>query len=129
MRTIGASHLKTDDFEIDLNSQAFDNPPVQEVLFDNFVDVFPVSVVVPNPFGINNDDRAFLATIEAPSRIDAYAPLAGKTQRLDARLGVVAHGLRLMVRATGRAIVALVRAEKYVVSIVRHASPPPVKQL
>jgi hypothetical protein len=46
-------------------AQALDGTVVEEVLGDDFLDVFDVDEAVPNGLGIDHDDGAVLALVEA----------------------------------------------------------------
>lgn len=91
-----------------------------QVLVDNLVDIHLVHVGVPNALGVNHHDRPFLATVHAACLVDADTALAIHAQRLDAFLGMVAHLLCGMVGATGAAILALVHAEKNMITVIGH---------
>src|SRR5476649_2023366 len=55
-----------------LDPQALDDAALHEVLVDDLVDVGLVDVGVPDLFGVDHDDRAFLAAIKATGGVDAH---------------------------------------------------------
>ena len=60
-----------------------------------------------------------ITAVQAAGLVDAHAAFAtGDTKLLAAFLGVFLHGLRIVIGAAGRAIVALVQAEEDVVLVV-----------
>jgi len=103
-----------------LNLQPLDHPVMHQVFLEDFVDIFPVNVGVPDTFGVNDDDRPFVTAIKTSRCVDSYTPLARKAQRLAALLGVITHGLRFKALAAGTAICALVDAEKNVITVIVH---------
>lgn len=105
---------------VTLDLQALDNPAMQQVLLDDFVDIFPIHVGVPDTFRVDDDYRSFLTAVKTSCRVDTDAPLARKPQRLAALLGIVTHGLRIKALAACTAIRALVDTEKNVITIIVH---------
>jgi hypothetical protein len=103
-----------------LDLQAFDNPAMQQVLLDDFVDIFPIHVGVPDAFRVDDDYRPFLAAVKTSCRVDPDTPLVRKSQCLAALLGIVTHGLRIKALSTCAAIRALVDTEKNVITIIVH---------
>jgi hypothetical protein len=103
-----------------LDLQALDNPAMQQVLLDDFVDIFPVYIGVPDTFRIDDDYRPFVTAVKTSCRVDPDSSLVRKPERLAALLGIVAHGLRIKALATGTTIRALVDTEKKVISIIVH---------
>ena len=103
-----------------LDLQAFDNPAMQQVLLDDFVDILPIHIGVPDTFRVNDDYRPLVTAVKTSCRVDPDAALARKPERLAALLGIVAHGLRIKALATRTAIRAFVDTEKNVISIVVH---------
>ena len=77
-----------------------------------------VDVGVPDGLGVDHRHRAAGAAVQAARLVDAHAARPGQTRGLDARLAVVEAGLRVMLRAAGLAVVALVEAEEDVVLVV-----------
>src|SRR5476649_2678952 len=82
-----------------LDPQALDDAALHEVLVDDLVDVGLVDVGVPDPLGIDHDDRAFLAAIEAAGGVYTHLSRAAQLQLLHALLGVFAHALRVVAGA------------------------------
>jgi hypothetical protein len=101
-----------------LNLQPLDNPAVQQVFLDDFIDIFTVYIGVPDTFRVYDDYRPFLTAIKASRRVDPYASLAGKSQQLASLLGIVTHGLRIKALAARTAIRTVIYAEKNVVTII-----------
>jgi hypothetical protein len=97
------------------DAEALDGAVVEEVLGDDLVDVFEVDVAVPDGFGIDDDDRAMLALVEAAGLVGADVVL--EAGFLD---GVLEGWLELLT-AAGEAtwahggFVALVGADEDVV--------------
>lgn len=104
----------------DLNLQPLHYPAMHQVFFEDFVDIFPVDIGVPDTFRVNDDYRTFFTAVETSRRIDPYTALARKSQRLAALFGVITHGLRFKPLATCTAIRALVDAEKNVITVIVH---------
>jgi len=107
-------------FAVTLDLQPFDKPAMQQVFIDDFVDIFPVNIGVPDTFRVNDDYRPLVTAVKTSCRVDPHAPLAGKPQRLATLLGIVTHGPRIKALATCAAIRALVDTEKNVISIIVH---------
>src|SRR5690349_18408782 len=105
-----------------LDPQALDDAPVHEVLVDDLVDVVLVHVGVPDLLGIDDDDRPFLAAVEAARLVDADHALAVELELLDALLGVFLHRLGAMAGAAVLGRIALVEAKEDVVLVVAHAA-------
>ena len=81
-----------------LNSQPLDDTPVFQMFFDDLVNIFFVHIRVPDIFGIDNDNRTFVAAIETTRIINPYPPaLAIELEGLDSLLGVITHGLSAMI--------------------------------
>lgn len=95
-------------------AQAFDGTAMQKMFGDDFMHIFDLYKAVPDSLGIDHDDGAVLALVEA-------AGLVGTDQMLEARIfdGVLESGFELLA-ATGKAtrtggvLVALVGADKEV---------------
>ena len=107
-----------------LNLQPFHRATVNQVLFNDFVDVFAVDVAVPGAFRIDDDDRPLGAAVEATGRIDTHLPGAGQTEFLAALFGIVAHRLGIETLAAGTAVLAKIRTKEHVMFVVTHRTPP-----
>ena len=104
-----------------LNSQPFDDTPVFQMLFDDLVNIFFVHICVPDFFRIDNDNRAFVAAIEATRIVNPYSPvLAVEPEGLDSLLGVITHGLSAMIVTAHGSRFTLVYTEKYMPQVVAH---------
>jgi hypothetical protein len=102
-------------------SQALDNASILKMLLNDFVDVFLIHVCVPDIFRVNDNDRAFVATVEAACIVDAYSlALAVKSKRFNAAFCIIAHGLRALVVAADCPIFTLIDTEKHMPLIVAH---------
>jgi hypothetical protein len=95
-------------------AEALDGTAMQKVLDDNFIHIFELHKAVPDGLGIDHDDGAVLALIEA-------AGLVGTDEMLEARIfdGVLERGFELFAAAgkaawAGRVLVTLVGANKEV---------------
>src|SRR5262245_18961623 len=84
-----------------LHPQAFDDAAVPQVLLDDLVDVGLVDIGVPDRVRVDDDAGTLLAAIEAARLVDAHLAFTGHAERLDAALGVVAHGRGALVVAAG----------------------------
>src|SRR5690349_4222646 len=102
------------------NAQPLYDAAVDEMLLDDFVNVFLVDVRVPDRFRIHDHHRTFFASVHAAGLIDANFFLARQAKLLDAALGIVTHLLRTMVVTARAGIVALVAAEEYVIAVIAH---------
>jgi hypothetical protein len=105
---------------ITLNLQPLDNPAMHKVFLDDFVDIFPVNIGIPDTFRVDHDDRPFITAIKTPRRIDPYATLVRKAQRFALLLGVIAHGQRIKSLAAGTAIRTRIDAEENMITIIVH---------
>ena len=63
-----------------LDLQPLNHPAMLQVFFEDFVDIFPVNIGVPDSFRIDDDDRALFTAVQTSRRVDSYAPLARKPQ-------------------------------------------------
>jgi hypothetical protein len=93
---------------------------MKNVRIDDLVDVVPVDIRIPNVIGIDDDDRAFVATIQATCFVDPDLALAVEIEFLDALLRVRLHFARTLVVAAYFGRVALVAAEKNVTLVITH---------
>ena len=85
---------------------------------DNLVDVFLINIRVPGTLRVNHHHWPFLAAVQATGVIDPHLALTRQTKPFYAGLGIIAHGLGIVVGTTWPAILAQVGAKKYVVFIV-----------
>ena len=101
-------------------AQALDGTVVEEVLGDDFLDVFDVDEAVPNGLGIDHDDGAVLALIEASGFVGADVMLEASVFDgvLEGRFELFAAVGK--AAGTGGAFVALVGANEDVVVKFRH---------
>lgn len=95
-------------------AETLDGAAVEEVLLDDLLGVVGVGETVPDGFGVDDEDRAVLALIEAAGLIDANAVL--EAGGFDGVLEGSAEFLAVFVAAAGAGggIVALVEANKEV---------------
>jgi hypothetical protein len=109
-------------------SQALDGTAVEEMLGDYLFDVFQVDEAVPDGLGIDHDDGAVLALIEATGLVGSnVVPEAGF---LDGVLegGFEFFAARVEAAGTGGAFVAFVGADEDVMVEFRHCVPFPVSR-
>ena len=99
------------------------------MLFEDFVDVGLVHVGVPDPFGVDDEQRALVAAVHAAGAVDAAFAFAVQASLLDLFFQVVAHALAAGVAAALGAVVALVGAEKDVVLEMRISHPGAVPNI
>ena len=100
--------------------QALDNPAIDQMFFDDLVNIIPVHIGIPDILGVYDDDRPFFTTIETTRCVDPHPAPAGKPKLLAALLGIVAHCLRIKMLATCAAISPFIGTEEYVITIVGH---------
>jgi hypothetical protein len=95
-------------------AEALDGAAVEEVLLNDLFGVARVGKTVPDGFGVDDEDGAVLALVEATGFIDADAVL--EAGGLDGILEGAAEFLAVFVAAAGAGggIVALVEANKEV---------------
>jgi hypothetical protein len=101
-------------------TEAIDGTTVEEVLVDDLFGVVGVGETVPDGFGIDDEDGAVLALIEASGLVDADAML--EAGGFDGVLEGATDFLAVFGGATGAGggFVALVQADKEVVLEDRH---------
>ena len=87
------------------------------MLADNFVEVFLVNIGIPSTLGVDHKNWAFRAAVHAAGGVNSDLTFAVQAKRLNFVLGVIAHGLSIMIRTTGAAVLALIDTEKNMVSI------------
>ena len=58
------------------------------MFLDDFLDVFEVHIVVPDLFGVDDDDGPFVSTIHAACPVDPDLAFALEFQLSDAILGI-----------------------------------------
>ena len=93
---------------------------ILQVAFNDFVNIFAINVGIPNALWINDQHRAFRATVKATRRIDARLAIFVQTKFFGTLFGVIAQSLRIEVRATSRTGLTLIGAKKDVVLIITH---------
>src|SRR5271166_1468940 len=79
-----------------------------------------VDVAVPDRIRIDDDDRAFVAAVQAAGLVDAHLTLAIEAQGLYALLGVSLHVQRAVIVATRLRRLALVAAEEDMAPVIAH---------
>jgi len=75
-------------FQSDL--QPVDRAVVQQVLIDDFVDIFLVDIAIPGLFGVDHQYRPLGTTVEAAGSVDAHLASTMNAQFLAALFGIVA---------------------------------------
>ena len=95
-------------------AEALDGTAVEEVLLDDLFGVVGIGETVPDGFGIDDEDGAVLALIEATGLVDANAVL--EAGGLDGILEGATEFLAVFVTTAGAGggIVSLVEADKNV---------------
>jgi hypothetical protein len=101
--------------------QSLDDAAVNQMLLNDFLDVFLINVAVPDFFRVNDDDRTLVAAIHATRLVDADPATAFELQLADAVLGVGLSRCGTQIVAAALAVATLVATEKYVVFVVTHA--------
>jgi hypothetical protein len=101
-------------------AEAIDGTAVEQVLADDLLGIMGVGKTVPDGFGVDNEDSAVLALVEASGLIDADAML--EAGGFDSVLEGAAKFLAIFVGAAGApgGFVALVQADKEVMFKDRH---------
>ena len=102
------------------NLEPVDDSPMKNVRIDDLVDIVPIDIRVPDVVGVDDDDRAFVTTIQAAGPVDPDLALAVEIEFLDALLRVRLHFARTLVVAAYFGRVALVAAEKNVTLVITH---------
>src|SRR3569832_1940866 len=74
-----------------LQLQALDNTPLLEVDLEYFVDIGFVHIGIPDAFGVHDQQRALVTTVEAAGTVDPALAFAVKMNVLNLFLQVVAH--------------------------------------
>lgn len=105
-----------------LNSQSLHYPSVDKMLVNNLVKIRLIQVAIPDIIWIHDQYRPFRTAIQTTGSIDTNT---GNIKLLAAFFGVVTQRLGIKTLATVRTISALIRAKKYVVAIIRHATKIP----
>ncbi len=91
------------------------------MFFDDLVNIFFIHIRIPDVFGIDNDNRTFVAAIKTTRIVNPYPPaFAIELEGLDSLLGIITHGLSAMIVTTRGSRLALVYAEKYMSQVVAH---------
>src|SRR5574340_1670286 len=98
-----------------LQLQALDDTPLFEMDLEDLVEVGLVHVGIPDAFRIHDQQRTFVAAVEAAGAVDAALAFAVEIGELDLFLQVVADLLDASSAAAFGAVVALVGAEKNMV--------------
>jgi hypothetical protein len=104
--------------------QSLDHSTVLQVLGDNFVDVRPVDVGVPDVIRIDHHHRPLRTSIQAAGCVDANFSRTTEIQFFDAILGVSPDAFRVMLITELTAVVTLVDAEEYMVFVMAHHRSP-----
>lgn len=84
----------------------------------NLIDILPVYIAVPDRFGVDDQHRPLVTTVETAGAIDANIFPTGN--RLALLFGIVAQLLSAMFAAAVRAIFAEIGAEEDVVIVIGH---------
>ena len=105
--------------------QAPNHPAVDQVFIDDFIDILPINIAIPDIVRINDQDRTLGTTVQAAGGIDPNLADARDTQLFAALLGMVAHGLRIETLTAGGTVFTQVGAEKNVVAVIGHARTIP----
>ena len=74
---------------------------ILQMAFNDFVNIFAINVGIPNALWINDQHRAFRATVKATRRIDARLAIFVQTEFFSTLFGVIAQSLRIKASATG----------------------------
>ena len=108
-----------------LDKQSLNDTPVLQVFRENLINIRLVQVGVPDCFRIDHDHGPLCTPIQAAGCIDAHTALTCQAQLLAALLSIIAQCSGTKALATITAIIALVDAEKNMVSVVRHTGTIP----
>ena len=103
-----------------LNAKPLDDFTLDQVAVDDLVHVVHIDIRVPDTVGVHDDAGTFLAAVQAARLIDSNFSFAVQIEFFYARFGMRLHFSRVMVRTTGRTVVALVKAEENVTLVVTH---------
>jgi hypothetical protein len=102
------------------DAQSLDRPSVEQVLFNDFVNIFLIYVGIPDSFRINDQHRPFVTAIQATRRVYAYATHTTDPQLLASLFGVLAQPPGIKPLTARAAILAEVGTEEQMVLIVGH---------
>ena len=90
------------------------------MLLNNFIQVLLVYVGIPNLFRVHHQHRTFFTPIKATCGIDPYPALTGQAALLNAGFYITPHLQRIMPLTARSTIIALIGAEKDMVTVVGH---------
>jgi len=103
-----------------LDLKTLHSPAMPQMFFDNLINIFNISIGIPDALWIYGDYWTPVTAIHAPGSIDPHPALARQAKRLDPVFGIGPRFQGVRILAAGAAIFALVRAKKYVVAIISH---------
>jgi hypothetical protein len=96
-----------------LNFQPLHLVPIPQMLLDDLIEILFIHIGVPGALGIDDDDRTFLATIQASGGVDAdFILIVGDAELLDLVLDIIARLLRAVIAAASFAVFALIGTEE-----------------
>ena len=90
---------------------------LDQMLFQNLIDVRFINIGVPNPGRIDHDTRPFFAAVEAAGLVNSDFPVAMNIQRFCPRFRVLSHSDRIFTGTTLALAITLVDTEEDVVLI------------
>lgn len=92
------------------------------MFIDDFVEIFLVNEGVPDPFRVDDQDRPFLAAIQATGRVHAHLALTRELKRLNPLLDIAAHlgGSTTATALTLSAFLTDIGTKKHVAFVVTH---------
>lgn len=93
---------------------------MDQVLLDDFVDIFLVDVAVPDRFRINDHDRSLGTAVQAAGGVDTHAALSCDAQLFAAVLGIIPQLLRPILLAALTTALALIGTEKNMMFVIGH---------
>ena len=103
-----------------LDPQPFNNTSVEQVFVDDFINIFPIEIGIPDLIRVDHDYRAKFAAIETTRTIYYDISLILPPKLLDSCLGIVAYFRRIALFKSLLTLLTLVSAEKYMVLVIRH---------
>lgn len=102
-----------------LDAQALHDLATDQVLVDDFINIFLVYIGVPDAFRVHHNYGPFLTAVKTTSLVNPDHALAVHIGLLETFLGIITQLRRTEFGAAPAAIFALVLAEKYVPLVVR----------
>lgn len=102
------------------DAQAVNGNAVNQMGFDNLVDVTLIDELMPNGFRVDHHDRALEASAKTSGFVDTHHARLIELEFGNARLGIIEHGRGTVSVATGVVVGALIATDKDMLFEVAH---------